>query len=99
MVADDLQKITYYLCHIYARCTRSISIPSPVQYAHLAAYRARLHIIGFGDSESSGSGSNSGRNYYNETIEERLQRELSTVTSLNESIKVHPEFKRAMYFC
>ncbi|XP_022250179.1 protein argonaute-4-like isoform X2 [Limulus polyphemus] len=42
--ADELQKLTYYLCHTYVRCTRSISIPAPVMYAHLAAYRARLYI-------------------------------------------------------
>ncbi|KAG8185289.1 hypothetical protein JTE90_023898 [Oedothorax gibbosus] len=43
--ADQLEKLTYFLCYAYARCTRSISLPAPVQYAHLAAYRARLHLM------------------------------------------------------
>ncbi|XP_062520614.1 protein argonaute-2-like [Corticium candelabrum] len=41
--ADALQMLTYQLCHVYARCTRSVSLPAPVYYAHLAAYRARCY--------------------------------------------------------
>lgn len=33
------------MCHTYVRCTKSISIPAPVAYAHLAAYRARQHLV------------------------------------------------------
>ncbi|XP_067141267.1 protein argonaute-2-like [Centruroides vittatus] len=43
--ADELQTLSYYLCHTYVRCTRSISIPCPVMYAHLAAYRAKQHLM------------------------------------------------------
>ncbi|KAK8786502.1 hypothetical protein V5799_023722 [Amblyomma americanum] len=42
--ADDLQKLSFYLCHTYSRCARSVSIPAPVYYAHLAAFRAKHHI-------------------------------------------------------
>ncbi len=35
--------LTYFLCHIYARCERSVSYPAPTYYAHLAAFRAREH--------------------------------------------------------
>ena len=35
--------MTYYLCHLYARCERSVSYPAPTYYAHLAAARARDH--------------------------------------------------------
>lgn len=55
--ADELHKLTYHLCHTYVRCTRSISIPAPVMYAHLAAFRARQHIISATDISSSSSGS------------------------------------------
>ncbi|KAH7643424.1 argonaute 2 [Dermatophagoides farinae] len=44
MSADHIQNFTNVLCHLYARCSRSISIPTPVFYAHLAAFRAREHI-------------------------------------------------------
>lgn len=46
--ADDLQQLSHFLCHIYVRCTRSVSLPAPVLYADLAAARAKkyadLHI-------------------------------------------------------
>lgn len=41
---DTWQKLSYQLCHTYARCPRSVSIPTPVYYAHLAAFRAKEHI-------------------------------------------------------
>lgn len=43
---DDLEELTYYLCHMFSRCTRSVSYPAPTYYAHLAAFRARAYISG-----------------------------------------------------
>lgn len=43
--ADELQSLTYQLCHTYVRCTRSVSIPAPTYYAHLVAFRARYHLV------------------------------------------------------
>ena len=43
--ADELQSLTYQLCHTYVRCTRSVSIPAPAYYAHLVAFRARYHLM------------------------------------------------------
>ncbi|KAI4890758.1 hypothetical protein NFI96_014114, partial [Prochilodus magdalenae] len=53
--ADELQILTYQLCHTYVRCTRSVSIPAPAYYARLVAFRARYHLV---DKEhDSGEGS------------------------------------------
>ncbi|VVC37415.1 Argonaute linker 2 domain,Ribonuclease H-like domain,PAZ domain,Piwi domain,Argonaute, linker 1 [Cinara cedri] len=41
---DELEEVIYYLCYMFARCTRSISYPAPTYYAHLAAFRARSYI-------------------------------------------------------
>ncbi|VVC34538.1 Piwi domain,Ribonuclease H-like domain,PAZ domain,Protein argonaute, N-terminal [Cinara cedri] len=41
---DELEQLTFYLCFVLARCTRSISRPTPTYYAHLAANRARVYI-------------------------------------------------------
>lgn len=40
---DDIQGLSYNLCHVYARCTRVVSIVPPVYYAHLVGRRARYH--------------------------------------------------------
>lgn len=44
MHEDDIEELTYYLCHMFARCTRSVSYPAPTYYAHLAAARAKVYI-------------------------------------------------------
>jgi len=41
---DQLEQLTFYLCFMFARCTRSVSYPAPTYYAHLAAFRARAYI-------------------------------------------------------
>jgi eukaryotic translation initiation factor 2C len=41
--ANEIQQLTFGLCHVYARCTRTVSFPAPAYYAHLAGYRARLY--------------------------------------------------------
>ena len=41
--ADAEHALTYYLCHLYSRCERSVSYPAPTYNAHLAAFRARDH--------------------------------------------------------
>ncbi len=42
--ADRLQKFSYRLCYLYARCTKSVSIVPPVYYADLLATRAKCWI-------------------------------------------------------
>jgi eukaryotic translation initiation factor 2C len=41
--ADGLQSLTFALCHVYARATRSVSIPAPVYYADIVCSRAKNH--------------------------------------------------------
>uniref|UniRef100_A0A1E1W3W5 Uncharacterized protein n=1 Tax=Pectinophora gossypiella TaxID=13191 RepID=A0A1E1W3W5_PECGO len=38
---DEVEQLTFYLCHLYSRCMRSVSYPTPTYYAHLACLRAR----------------------------------------------------------
>lgn len=85
--ADELQTLTYYLCHTYVRCTRSISIPCPVMYADLAAYRAKQYLTGKIEEMSSSSSETS---------------EAATEVIINESIKqaitVVENMQNRMYF-
>ncbi|XP_021941607.1 protein argonaute-2-like [Zootermopsis nevadensis] len=46
MTKNEIEELTYYLCHMFSRCTRSVSYPAPTYYAHLAAYRARVYLVG-----------------------------------------------------
>ncbi|RDX49272.1 argonaute-like protein [Lentinus brumalis] len=46
---DSLQALSYALCHVYARATRSVSIPAPVYYADIVCARAKLHYLPGGD--------------------------------------------------
>lgn len=43
---DQLQSLTYALCHMYARCNRSVSYPAPTYYAHWIAARGKVYIQG-----------------------------------------------------
>ncbi|KAG0370845.1 Piwi domain-containing protein [Gamsiella multidivaricata] len=59
--SDELQDFTYKLCHLYARCTRTVSMVPPAYYAHLVAARARFHSrteswSDSGSTESSNQG-------------------------------------------
>ncbi|KIO29143.1 hypothetical protein M407DRAFT_21713 [Tulasnella calospora MUT 4182] len=40
---DDLQRISFSLCHVYARSTRSVSIVPPVYYADSVCTRSKHH--------------------------------------------------------
>ncbi|KAF9208010.1 Eukaryotic translation initiation factor 2C [Haplosporangium sp. Z 27] len=56
--ADEMQEFTFRLCHLYARCTRTVSMVPPAYYAHLVAARARFHSKGeqWSDTASTESG-------------------------------------------
>ncbi|KAG0020067.1 Eukaryotic translation initiation factor 2C [Podila clonocystis] len=56
--SDDLQSLTYNLCHLYARATRTVSVVPAVYYAHIVAARTRFHAKGehWSDSQSADSG-------------------------------------------
>jgi len=41
---DSLQSLSFALCHVYARATRSVSIPAPVYYADIVCERAKNHF-------------------------------------------------------
>ncbi|GLB33868.1 putative argonaute family protein [Lyophyllum shimeji] len=60
--ADSLQSLSFALCHVYARSTRSVSIPAPVYYADIVCSRAKNHYdpqgqLDFSDSTSLAQGS------------------------------------------
>ncbi|XP_075752050.1 protein argonaute-2-like isoform X2 [Rhipicephalus microplus] len=42
---DELQSLTYQLCHTYPRCTRCVSRPAPLYYASLVSNTAQHHVV------------------------------------------------------
>lgn len=83
--SDELQCLTYQLCHTYVRCTRSVSIPAPAYYAHLVAFRARYHLVE--KEHDSGEGSHQSGN-----SEDR------TPTAMARAVTVHTDTNKVMYF-
>ncbi|XP_076246851.1 protein argonaute-1 isoform X2 [Calliopsis andreniformis] len=83
--SDELQSLTYQLCHTYVRCTRSVSIPAPAYYAHLVAFRARYHLVE--KEHDSGEGS-----HQSGCSDDR------TPGAMARAITVHANTKRVMYF-
>ncbi|KAF8165769.1 argonaute-like protein [Crassisporium funariophilum] len=52
--ADAMQGLSFALTHVYARATRSVSIPAPVYYADIVCARAKNHYApGIDLSESA----------------------------------------------
>ncbi|KAM9384293.1 protein argonaute-2 isoform 3-T3 [Pholidichthys leucotaenia] len=83
--SDELQVLTYQLCHTYVRCTRSVSIPAPAYYAHLVAFRARYHLVDKEHDSAEGShtsGQSNGRDHQ----------------ALAKAVQVHQDTLRTMYF-
>jgi len=62
---QKIQELAFTLCHVYAKATRSVSIPAPVYYADLVCSRGVFHMspeahgLQFDDSASSVSGGSS----------------------------------------
>ncbi|CAF3736218.1 unnamed protein product [Rotaria sp. Silwood1] len=50
--SNDIQELTYWLCHTDARCSKSVSIPALVHYAHLAVYASVAYKFNDNDDET-----------------------------------------------
>ncbi|KAG4079208.1 hypothetical protein HA402_004583 [Bradysia odoriphaga] len=96
--SDEVQRLTYQLCHTYARCTRSISIPAPVYYAHLAAFRARIHLVEIERNSDDGCSKERG-----ERTPEELERAINRSSAIERcyvlcvSIGNHIDYTKKMF--
>ncbi|KRX24858.1 Protein argonaute-2 [Trichinella nelsoni] len=92
--ADEIQQLTYQLCHTYVRCTRSVSIPAPAYYAHLVAFRARYHLVDT-DRDSAEGSVNSAATENGENAEEGTPS--SSSSSLSRAVIIHPNTTRVIF--
>jgi len=44
LTPDQIQALSFALCHVYSRSTSAVSIPAPVYYAHLVCARRANHF-------------------------------------------------------
>uniref|UniRef100_A0A915K1Z6 Piwi domain-containing protein n=1 Tax=Romanomermis culicivorax TaxID=13658 RepID=A0A915K1Z6_ROMCU len=87
---DEMQSLTYYLCHCFSRCTRAVSIPAPVYYAHLACTRSRAHLISVvGDAFSDTASTRSGEQGHTSSVPEE---------QLIKGATVMDNIRKEMYF-
>ncbi|CAJ0627017.1 5591_t:CDS:10 [Entrophospora sp. SA101] len=71
---DSLQSLSYNLCYVFARCTRSVSLVPPVYYAHLVCSRARFHSRGVDWSDTEASEESTASASQHGTVKAELQK-------------------------
>jgi len=57
--SDELQQLTYYLCHTDVRCTKSVKMPACARYAHNICYDARYLKTKFSNNNKQEEHANS----------------------------------------
>ncbi|KAF7314910.1 Argonaute-like protein [Mycena indigotica] len=80
---DALQSLSFALCHVYARATRSVSIPAPVYYADIVCSRAKHRFNPLAGSETHTATTDPEQAY--QALEAEFQ-------------QIHPRQKNLMYF-
>ncbi|XP_015785626.1 protein argonaute-4 [Tetranychus urticae] len=87
---EEMSQVSFHLCHLFERCTRSTSAPAPVMHAHNLAYRARQWIVGGGEKQD----------LRGKSREERIRDETNIATRLNDLVKsIDTKFrKQSMFF-
>ena len=96
--ADELQTISYNLCHVYGRCSRSVSIPAPVYYAHLAAARAKDHFKAANIHPSSTSDHSSGIESGSSLLQREMGRDMDLYDLKRLSSNVDARMRDYLYY-
>ncbi|KNZ77926.1 Protein argonaute-2 [Termitomyces sp. J132] len=85
--ADSMQALSFALCHVYARSTRSVSIPAPVYYADIVCSRAKIHYDPSGSLD------------FSDTVTATGSQATATLESFQRDFKpLHANTSRVMYF-
>lgn len=93
--SDERVQLTYFLTHTYVKCTKSISIPAPVQYAHLAAKRARDHLKAVNFSQLDIEPDSDSEFFEKKIDDARKER----IKQMNLAITVFDDLRSRFYYC
>lgn len=85
--ADDVQTLSYQLCHVFFRCNRSVSYPAPAYYAHHVAFHARALLQDWEDKTSDSASTASSVSDDHPSQEEMAK-----------AVKIKDEIRKNMYF-
>ncbi|KAJ7197205.1 argonaute-like protein [Mycena pura] len=88
MDLPSIQRLSFELCHVYAKATRSVSIPAPVYYADLVCGRGKYHIDPSLDMDIDGSTTSGGSGTFDLGPWERAYR----------PVNKNAHFDKTMYF-
>lgn len=73
MTADQIQKLCFYACYNNIRTRKVLSCPTPIRYADLCAYRAKLHV--------------EAQRILEENSDEEIIEQLNSIVHVNENIQ------------
>ncbi|CAG2101954.1 unnamed protein product [Medioppia subpectinata] len=90
LTRDELQQISYHMCHAYCRCPTPISIPVPVAYADLLCTRARIVIEAQNLPFQP--------RVRDESADEKRVREAANVQLLNANVEAHMKLILRPYY-
>lgn len=85
-----IQQMCYYMCCNCVRTNKIISIPSPVRYADLCAYRSKLHVEHM--CETHREDLSSGRLNPEDLIAQ-------VISKLNGYVKINEAVRNKLYYC
>ena len=96
---DQLQNLAYYMCHLYSKCPRAVSLPAPQYYAHHVAFRA-AELGSYKLYNNDGNNPNKERPPASRSKEdhELEEEELRMLDEYNKAIAVDRNNARSMFF-
>ena len=105
--ADGLQSLSYALCHVYARATRSVSIPAPVYCNAYSTFLRTIRLTGFTiDADIVCSRA---KHHYDpqQGLDLSMSETMSNTTEVGTTLErfrqgfrpAHERMKKLMYFC
>lgn len=100
--ANELEMLTYNMCHLFARATKSVSVCPPAYYADILCERARCYLSGLYDPldqiSSTFSEDDTSQSISSQPSNSDLKKQMEIVRKANETIAVCDALKDEMFY-